>query len=673
MFTLPLRFPATILTIALSGLIATSPARAAEPAAAPPPVASFFDNPAFTGAVLSPDSRHLAARVSRKGKRDGLAVIDLTNNKGKLVAGFEDSDIGDFAWISNERLMFNSADKDLGRGDVRYGPGLYAVNQDGSGFRQIADRTNEFVRESTRIAAKLPWHTFMLNQDGAQDSPSVYVRSPEFDDHDEVKYVNLLRLDTATGRATAVNRPSNTHGWLLDQKGQPRIAQTLEREMSVFYFLDPATQQWRKMAEFNAYTGTEKGDSFKPLAFGPDGTLYVTASAGKDKTALYRFDVATGKRDAEALVELPDYDFRGELVMNQRQLLGVRLLADADSTVWFDPAMKALQARVDKLLPGRINAITMGQRPETSWVLVESHSDIRPPSWNLFNTETGELNKVGEAYPAIDPARMGKMEPVSYKARDGLTIPAMLTIPQGSSRKNLPLVVLVHGGPYVRGSAWGFDPQAQFLASRGYAVLQPEYRGSTGFGSRHYHAGWKQWGLKMQDDIADGAKWAIAQGIVDPKRICIAGASYGGYATLMGLINDPDLFKCGIDWVGVTDINLLYTGHWHFTSDTSEDQKKYGLPELVGDPVKDAAQLKATSPLEQAARLRQPLLLAYGGSDQRVPLYHGSKFYEAVKGTNKNVEMVVYSEEGHGWKLPKNRIDFWGRVEKFLDKHIGKP
>jgi dipeptidyl aminopeptidase/acylaminoacyl peptidase len=265
---------------------------------------------------------------------------------------------------------------------------------------------------------------------------------------------------------------------------------------------------------------------------------------------------------------------------------------------------------------------------------------------------------------------MGLQEAVRYKARDGLEIPAWLTLPHGL-RKNLPLVVLVHGGPYVRGGEWGWKADAQFLASRGYAVLEPEYRGSTGFGARHFRAGWKQWGLKMQDDIADGAKWAIAEGIVDPKRICIAGASYGGYATLMGLLNNPELFKCGIDWVGVTDIGLLYTGHWSFESDMSEGYKQYGMPELVGDMTKDAAQFKATSPLAQAARITQPLLLAYGGADRRVPIYHGRKFYDAVKVGNPNVDMVVYEEEGHGWYLPKNRIDFWTRVEKFLDRNIG--
>jgi dipeptidyl aminopeptidase/acylaminoacyl peptidase len=673
MTPLPLRVSSTILTMVLSGLIGAGPAQAAEPAAAPlPPIESFFDNQAFSGAVLSPDARHLAARVSRKGQRDGLAVIDLTTNSGKMVAGFDDADVGAFTWISNDRLMFNSFEKDIGQGDVRFGPGLYAVNGDGSGYRQLAERTNEFVKEHS-IVSILPYHTFMLGQNGAQDSSSVYVRSPHWDAQEEVDYVNLLRLDTKTARATAVQRPSNTQAWVLDQKGEPRLVMTLERQMSVVYYRDPATEQWRKIAEFNAYTGEGKAQSFQPVAFGPDGSLYVTASAGRDKRALYRFDIATGKRDAEPLVELQDYDFNGEFVIANNKLLGVRLLADAESTVWFDAGMKALQARVDKLLPGTINQISLAQRAQTAWVLVRSYSDTQPSRWNLFNTDTGILNKVGDAFPAIDPARMGKQEAVRYTARDGLPIPALLTLPRGSTRKNLPMVVLVHGGPYVRGGVWGFDPEAQFLASRGYAVLEPEFRGSTGFGAMHFRAGWKQWGLKMQDDIADGAKWAIAQGIVDPKRICIAGASYGGYATLMGLINDPALFKCGIDWLGVTDISLLYTGHFSFRSDLSEGYKQYGMPELIGDPVNDAAQFKATSPLEQAARIHQPLLLAYGGSDTRVPLVHGRKFYEAVKATNKNVELVVYGEEGHGWRLPKNRIDFWSRVEKFLDKNIGKP
>jgi dipeptidyl aminopeptidase/acylaminoacyl peptidase len=230
---------------------------------------------------------------------------------------------------------------------------------------------------------------------------------------------------------------------------------------------------------------------------------------------------------------------------------------------------------------------------------------------------------------------------------------------------------MVHGGPYVRGASWGWSPVSQFLASRGYAVLEPEFRGSQGFGSQHERAGYKQWGLAMQNDIADGARWAIDKGIVDPKRICIAGGSYGGYATLMGLVNDPDLYKCGINIVGVTDIGLLFDNGWSLSDDVSRDTKEHSMPEKIGDPVKDAAQFKATSPIQQAARITQPLILAYGGVDRRVPINHGTAFRNAVMRTNKNVEWIEYPEEGHGWSLEKNRLDFWGRVETFLDKHIG--
>jgi dipeptidyl aminopeptidase/acylaminoacyl peptidase len=203
-------------------------------------------------------------------------------------------------------------------------------------------------------------------------------------------------------------------------------------------------------------------------------------------------------------------------------------------------------------------------------------------------------------------------------------------------------------------------------------VLEPEFRGSTGFGARHFTAGWKQWGLAMQDDLADGARWAIAQGIAAPGRICIAGASYGGYATLMGLARDPDLYQCGVEWSGVTDIKLMYTGTWNKDSDLPDEYKQFGMPLMIGDPAKDADQLKATSPIEQAGRIKAPLLMAYGGADRRVPLFHGLRFRDAVKRSNPDVEWIEYPEEGHGWSVPADRIDFWGRVEKFLDRHIGK-
>ncbi|MFZ3289104.1 MAG: S9 family peptidase [Telluria sp.] len=659
-----------ILIACRLGLLSLLLAAALVAHAAPPAIEDFFDNPALSAAVLSPDARSLAVRVGSETVRERLAVVDLATNAIKVIAQFSDLDIRNFEWINDERLVFDSFDKSAAQGDVRYGPGLYAVNRDGSGFRQLAN-INSSLFQSERGARLLPWNTFMLGLKGAQDSEFIYVASPNYQGLAEIDHVKLLRLNTLNGRTDAVNRPGSTRSWLLDHKGEPRLATTLDDNTVAVHYRDPATGQWRKLTQFEAYVSDPR--RFEPLAFAPDGTLYVSTRAGRDTSAVHTFDFATNEVNKTALLELAGYDFRGELVTTRDKLYGINYLTDARSTVWFDEKMKAMQKTIDQLLPSTVNLISVAARAQTPWVLVRSYSDIRPSTYLLFNTETSTLNKIGDTYAKIKPSEMGRQDMVRYKARDGLEIPGLLTLPNGSSGKNLPLVVLVHGGPFVRGSEWGWHPDTQFLASRGYAILEPEYRGSTGFGAKHFRAGWKQWGLAMQDDIADGAKWAIAQGIADPKRICIAGASYGGYATLMGLVNDPALFKCGIDWAGVTDIKLMYTGHWSFTSDLPDGWKQYGMPVLIGDPVKDADQLKATSPLEQAARITQPLLLAYGGADRRVPLYHGEKFYAAVKKTNPNVEWVVYNEEGHGWALPKNRIDFWSRVEKFLARHIGTP
>ena len=644
-------------------------ASAAPVAPARPPVESFFENPAFSAALLSPDARHLALRVGSAGKHDVLAVIDVDTMAFKVVANFSDADVGSFEWVNNDRLLFNSADRGVAEGQSQLDPGLYAVDRTGARFRQLANRGGYYGHPS-RDPMVLPSTTYMLHQRGAQDSDNVYVISAEYDHRYAFRSTELLQLNTVNGRSKPVASPAPVRDWLLDQKGEPRVALSYDRNIRKTWYLDPATAAWRTIAESQSYK--EAPGNFTPFAFGPDGTLFVTANGDGDKTGLYRFDFAAGKL-GQAIVKVDDYDFSGQLLTNQRKLLGVRVLSDAYSDEWIDAGMKAVKLRIDALLPSTVNLVSVAARAETAWVLVESHSDVQPRFTSLFNMESGQLKKVGGSQIRIDPARMGRQQMVRYKARDGRVIPAWLTLPQGSAGKNLPLVMLVHGGPFLRGGEWGWDADTQFLASRGYAVLAPEFRGSRGFGRDHFRAGMKQWGLAMQDDIADGAKWAIAEGIVDPARICIAGASYGGYAALMGLVNDPGLYKCAINWLGVTDIELMYTGHWSFDSDMSDVYKQYGMPVLVGDVEKDAAQFKATSPLEQAARVTQPLLLAYGGADKRVPLYHGRKFYEAVKLTNPNVEWVVYPDEGHGWQSLTTNIDFWTRVEKFLDRNIGKP
>ena len=651
-------------------LCSAAPLHAAAPAALPP-IEAFFANPVLAGAKLSPSARYLAAVSGAPGRRDSLVVIDLKEKSAKLVAGYGNVDILHFEWVNDGRLVFNVTDRQVAPGGQYMAAGLYAVDKDGGQLRQLAERRGDAQdTTSSRIGRRiLPWHTFMMDGRGAQNSEFIYAESYDYDDGSgELKTVNLLKLNTLTGAVQTVQRPARVKDWMLDHKGEPRLATAVENGVTTIWYRDPANNGWRVLSTFSTYQGGK--DAFDPLGFGSDGTLYVTAKGGADTTSVYTVDPATGKRSAEPVVLTPGYDFAGSLIRSGDKLLGIRVRTDAAGTIWLDPAMAKVQQQLDSVLPGTINLMSFPSSNHAEWALVQSYSDVKPPFYTLYNIKTGALDPVGQAYPGIDPARMGRQDPVRYKARDGMEIPALLTLPANGA-KNAPLVVLVHGGPYVHGNNWGWYPDTQFLASRGYAVLEPDFRGSTGYGDKHFRAGWKQWGLKMQDDIADGARWAIAQGIADPKRICIAGASYGGYATLMGLVNDPDLYQCGVSWVGVTDINLLYDGHWSFTSDMTEQWKQYGMPDMVGDQVKDAEQLKATSPIQQAARIKAPLLLAYGGVDRRVPMYHGRKFMEAIKPTNSQVEWIAYQDEGHGWLLPANQVDFWSRVEKFLDKNIG--
>ena len=293
---------------------------------------------------------------------------------------------------------------------------------------------------------------------------------------------------------------------------------------------------------------------------------------------------------------------------------------------------------------------------------------MSPGAFHLLDLKSGRLEWLADRAPWIKPAEMSPVQPVRYKARDGLEIPAYLTVPRGSAGKRVPLVVVVHGGPWIHGENGAFDPEAQFFASRGYAVLQPNFRGSTGYGWKHLSAAFRQWGLAMQDDITDGVRWAVEQGIADGERVCIYGASYGGYAALMGLAKTPELYRCGVNYVGVTDIATMLTATW---SDFAySDFIAYVSKDMIGDASRDAAALAAVSPAKQAAKIRAPVLMAYGAADRRVPLVHGNLMKSALDAAGKKYEWIVMDGEGHGFRKPENRDAFYGAVERFLRAHL---
>ncbi|CAM3966343.1 alpha/beta hydrolase family protein [Roseateles saccharophilus] len=633
--------------------------------AAPPPTAAFFKPPDISAPKLSPNGRYLAVLVAGKNERMWLAVIDLQNpGAPKAVAGFFDADISSYHWVNDERLVYDASNTRDGSSRVR-APGLWAVDRDGSKQRQLIHATWDSDSTSTRITDRrleLNWQ-FAGTLDSGGDEVFV-VRLP-WDNEAETQSLQFSRLDTRTGlrRSLSYQLPDGVRQWHLDALGEPRAVESVLQGRHKTYLREG--DGWRLWQDQPAY-GDDR--SLKPKWFGPDGQVLVL-DGYQGYSAIYKLDPTTLKREDKPLLNFKGYDFRGSIEYDPqaRRLLGIHYETDAPGTVWLDATMKAHQAAIDAKLPGSVNRISCGRCLSSQALLVTAYSDQRPPVYWLYKPADKQLQPLAAQRPDIKPADMGQRDYHRIKTRDGLEIPVLVTQPAGGNPVKRPTVVLVHGGPYLRGTHWTWEPEAQFLASRGYLVLEPEFRGSAGYGWQLFRAGWKQWGLGMQDDLADTLAWAVKQGWADPQRACIAGASYGGYAALMGAIQQADLFKCAVDWVGVTDIGLMSSIHW---SDISEEWKRYGMSQLVADPATDAAQIRSTSPLQRARDIGIPLLMAYGGSDRRVPIKHGTDL-KAAMSPDQPLEWVDYPDEGHGWFNLKTNEDFWGRVERFLARHIG--
>ena len=633
----------------------------------------FFRNSDVSDVRLSPSGEWLAMAVGGEKGRRALAVVDAGLEKAPtIIASFADADIRSFRWVGDDRLVFNLIDQQSGGGEQSFGPGLYSVHRDGSETRLLIKTRREFLRNPlpTRRETLEANHALLeVPRDGSHE---VIISEIVYDLAFDVREVNPLRLDVDTGRtrSIAVGSPAYSRQWLFDPAGEPRAIIAEHEGVDTIYWRAPGQEAWAAIA-----SGPAEHIPFTPAFADRNGNLYVLAETGPDAVrALKRFDFASGKPQDPPLTRSPGFDFRGAFLLDSGGALrGLRLVTDAETTVWFDPKMKAIQQSVDAHLRGHTNSVyTCSLCAETKAVLVHSWSDQDPGAYWIYHPEQDSWQLVGRARRDVDPARMATLDLYRIKARDGLDLPVWLTTPSKSapaaSAGGRPAVVLVHGGPWLRGTQWNWNPEAQFLASRGYVVIEPEYRGSSGYGEAHFEAGWKQWGGRMQDDVADAVRWAAGKGLVDARRVCIAGGSYGGYAALMGLSLYPDLYRCGVAWAAVTDPRLLYAEGWE--SDVSAEQRGYGLPVLLGDLKKDAELLRAAAPTEHAADIRAPLLLAFGRRDRRVPIEHGTSMRDALRKQGRDPEWIVYEDEGHGWLKVDNRIDFWSRVERFLDRNL---
>ena len=649
---------------------------AAAPAAPPStvPAADFFSFPTMSGASIAPDGRHVAVLVRNTAGRRQVAVLDTTDlSKFKIVASFAEFDIDWARWADSSSLVFSIGDESESAANQR-GSGLYSIGIDGEGMRTLINFRGSNSETGTMIKShSLDPYRYTFGQTLHDGSGDIVVEH-----WGETVVLNTygsewtgnapVRVNVRTGALTEMGSkwPDHVFHWEIDSQGKVRGAMQYKDGQTSVLARDDAGE-WHARARFPSY---RRGAEDAVLsAIGADGQAYASKPHGEEGTeALYRYDLATGQSDALPIVSARGFDIEASLVEDYKshKVLGVHYEADAAGTAWFDPDMKALQARVDARLPGLVNRIDPADCGCAQRVLVTSQSDRQPDLFFLYDRSTDALIPFGAARSAINPRQMADTDFVRIKARDGHDLPVYVTKPHGNGP--WPTVVLVHGGPWLRGWHWDWDGESQFLASRGYLVIKPEFRGSEGYGAVLENSGRKQWGLKMQDDIADATIWAAQQGLEDPKRTCIMGGSYGGYATLMGLARYGDLYRCGVAFAAVTDINLMYDVAW---SDFSAQYKTYGMPELVGDQVADAEQLKATSPIVQAAHITRPLLLAHGGIDRRVPIIHATRLLGALEANHAPVTWIQYKDEAHGWYKPQTRISFYEHVEKFLDANIG--
>ena len=577
-----------------------------------PSVESFFADPNISDVVISPRGEHVAVLMKSAKGGESIVVRDTADLKnGTIVTSTKDDKIYDINWVNEDRLTFTvrAALRDIYEGNQDE----MAVDRDGQNMTHLISGDFRHTRESTgtNVKSKILTWDYAFHSTLHDGSDDIVVEKYKWNQVDAYspESSHLFRLNTRTRELKDIpigKSPELARYWMLDAHGVPRIAFSEIEGQCMVHYLPPGGEAWEQLSKSGCYS-----EEFNPIRFDGDDHLVVKKSY-KGFDALYRYDLKTHKIDDAPFLSLDGFDFRGTIEVDTvtNTMIGIHFDSDAESTAWFDPKYKQLQAKIDALLPQTVNRISCGADCfHSPAIMVTSSSDRQPAQFMIYNIEKNNLVSLGSTHPDIKPAQMGLRDFYRFKARDGMPIPIYVTTPPGKPAKPLPTVVLVHGGPWLRGSSWEWDSEAQFLASRGYLVLQPEFRGSMGYGDKLFRAGWRQWGQSMQDDLADAAQWAIREHNADPKRIGIMGASYGGYATLMGLIKEPQLFRAGVEWAGVTDSGLMYSLS---ESDMPVNSMKYDWKLMMGDPNKDAAMFKQYSPLENAAKLTQPLLIAHG-------------------------------------------------------------
>ncbi|MGI8757778.1 MAG: S9 family peptidase [Acidimicrobiales bacterium] len=608
------------------------------------PVEHFFENPEKAGGKISPDGTRLSY-LAPENDRLNVWVRTVGADDDVCVTHDHTRGIRGYFWSRDSTRILYVQDQG---GNENFH--VYAA--DLSRPHDLSVDLTPFEGVRTGIV-DVPYH------DPTHLLISMNQRDPQcFDVH---------RLDLVTGALELVaENPGNIAGWHTDPAGRllAASAQTPEGDHEILV----RASEDEELRPLTVYANEDEGSVY---GFTPDGTaLWVGSARGSDLTRLVRLDIATAtETDVHSH---PEVDLGGPVLRGRTgELLAVTYMLDRMEAAFFDDDFERKWLQAAALHHGDLAGLSMDD-DETRWV-VSFDDDREPGATFLLDTESGTSEFLFRPRPQLDPAHLAPMQAVRVPSRDGLTLHCCLTLPLGAAAEALPMVLVVHGGPWARDS-WGYDPEAQFLANRGYAVLQVNYRGSTGFGKAFMHAAEHEFAGRMHDDLIDAVDWAIESGTADPKRVAIYGGSYGGYATLVGVTFTPDVFAAAIDYVGPSSLVTLvrsFPAYWRpflqgswfrFVGDP-------GTEEEPNDEV--VADLWARSPLSRVDAIRTPLLVVQGANDPRVTKQEADQVVAALRERGVDVEYMVKDDEGHGFANPENRLELYRAMERFLGEHLG--
>ena len=623
------------LLITVMALFLAMPAACAF-AAEPPllPMEDFFRNPSNSGFSISPDGTRLAFMRPWE-HRMNVYVREISTGNEKRITSATERDIAGFFWKGNGKIVYV---QDSG-GDENFH--LYITDVKGSQHRDLTP----FEKVRAGIIDDLEDDPFHMLIDMNKRNPEIF---------------DVYRCNIETGELELVgDNPGNITGWMTDHDGKLRIAEITDGVNTTLLYRTNESEDFRELIT------TDFKETFAPVLFAYDNKMiYVASNLSRDKSAVYTFDPESNKV-LDLVFEHPEVDVGSLMHSKKRKIItGVSYLTDRRHYKFFDPDREELQKTIDEFFPG-LEAVVADMDDDERRVIVRTYSDRTRGAYYLYDRQDNSISKLAELSSWLKAEYMAPMTAIKFKARDGLEINGYITLPIGVEPVNLPLVVIPHGGPSAR-DGWGFDSEAQILANRGIAVVQVNYRGSTGYGKSFWQSGFKQWGRKMQDDVTDGVLWAVKEGIADKSRLAIYGGSYGGYSALAGATFTPDIYACAVSYVGPSNLFTLL-----------ESIPPYWKPfiemeyEMIGDPSKDKALLEEVSPVFHAENIRIPLFVAQGANDPRVNKAESDQIVEAVRKAGKDVVYMVKDNEGHGFHNEENRFDFYRTLEEFFRKHLG--